>query len=84
MLQLGQLLERFKNLPNIEKIKKQLVVEVFCKNNIPIKIEQISIQKNTLFIKTNPILKTEIFLKKEEILEQIKKNSGLITLRDIK
>ncbi|MEK7092008.1 MAG: hypothetical protein AAB907_00120, partial [Patescibacteria group bacterium] len=70
MLQLSQLLERFKGLTNTDKVKKQLIVEIFKKNNIPININQINISKNTIFIKTQPIIKTEIILKKEEILKE--------------
>lgn len=80
MLQINQLLERFKNLTNSEKIKKQLIVEIISNQKIPITINQISISKNTIFIKTQPIIKTEILLKKEEILKEVKKISGLKTI----
>lgn len=84
MLQLNQLLERFKNLTNNEKVRKQLIVEILVKNKIPININQISILKNTLFIKTQPIIKTEILLKKETILKQIQEINGLSSISDIK
>jgi len=83
MLQLNQLLERFKNLANTEKVKKQLIVEIFERNKIPININQISISKNTLFIKTQPIIKTELLLKKEIILNEISKIKGLTTISNI-
>lgn len=83
MLPLNQLLERFKNLTNTEKVKKQLIVEIIEKNKIPLNVDQISFQKNTIFIKTQPIIKTEILLKKEEILKQIKKIPGLLNITNI-
>lgn len=83
MLQLNQLLERFKNLTNTEKIKKQLIIEILEENKIPIKIDQISILKNTLFIKSKPIIKTEILLKKEEVIKQIQKITGLSNISNI-
>lgn len=83
MLQLNQLLERFKNLTNTEKVKKQLIVEILLNKKIPINISQISILKNTIFIKTQPIIKTETLLKKEEILNEIKKISGLENISNI-
>lgn len=83
MLQLNQLLERFKNLTNTEKVKKQLIIEIFERNKIPVNINQISISKNTIYIKTQPIIKTEILLKKEEFLGEINKISGLNTISAI-
>lgn len=84
MLQINQLLERFKNLKNGDKVKKQLIKEVFDKKNIPINIDQISITKDIIFLKINPIVKTEVFLKKEEILRQIKEISIISFISDIK
>lgn len=84
MLQISQLLGRFKNLNNTEKIKKELIIDIFKQNKIPINIQQIKISKNSIFIKTQPIIKTEIILKKETILKQIKEISALININDIK
>ncbi|HBH71843.1 MAG: hypothetical protein UU88_C0010G0006 [Parcubacteria group bacterium GW2011_GWC1_42_11] len=83
MLKLNQLLERFKNLTNNEKVRKQLIVEVLVNNEIPININQISISKNTIFIKTKPIIKTEVLLKKEKILKQIKEIGCLSFISNI-
>lgn len=83
MLKLSQFLNRFKNLTNTEKVKKQLIVDVLVNNKIPVNINQISLSKNTLFIKTQPIIKTEILLKKEEILKEIQKIPGLTTISTI-
>lgn len=83
MLQINQLLERFKNITNTEKTKKQLIVEILKKNKITIQIEQINISNNVIFIKTQPIIKTEILLKKEEIIKQIKKIPGLINISNL-
>lgn len=83
MLQINQLLERFKSLANTEKAKKQLIIEILEKNKIPVNINQLSISKNTLFIKTQPIIKTEILLKKEEIIKEIKKIPGLTTISTV-
>lgn len=84
MLPIHQLLSRFKNLTNTEKAKKQLVIEIFVTNKIPIHINQITISKNTIFIKTQPILKTEILLKKEDFLKQIQNIPGLGNILEIR
>lgn len=83
MLQIKQLLFKFKNLTNTEKDKKEAVVHVFKNNNIPIRLQQIVISKNTIFIKVSPIIKTEVLLKKETILTQIKEISSLNNILNI-
>ncbi|MCK9344729.1 MAG: hypothetical protein M0P64_01230 [Candidatus Pacebacteria bacterium] len=83
MIPLNQLLNRFKNLTNSEKVKKQLVVEILTNKKIPITIDQISISKTTVFTKVPPIIKTELLFQKEEILKEIQKISGLTTISNI-
>lgn len=83
MFPLHQLLARFKNLTNTEKVKKELVVEVFIKNKIPVTIKQISFSKETLFVKVPPIIKTELLFKKEGVLEEIQKIPGLGNISNI-
>lgn len=74
MLQINQFLSRFKNIKNTEQEKKSIVLEILIKNGIPATIKQVVISKNTILFKVQPIIKTEILLKKEVILLQIKKN----------
>lgn len=83
MLPLHQLLARFKNLTNTEKIKKEMAVEVFIKNKIPITIKQISFLKNSIFVKVPPIIKTELLFKKEHLLSEIQKIPGLNNISNI-
>lgn len=83
MIPLNQLLDRFKNLTNSEKVKKQLVVEILVKNKIPITIDQISFSKNAVFTKVPPIIKTEILFKKEDILKEVQKIPGLSLISNI-
>lgn len=84
MLPLHQLLARFKNLPNTEKIKKEKIVEILKKNGFPSTIKQISFLKKEIQIKLPPIIKTEVLLKKDSILEQIKKELGKEEFLEIK
>lgn len=83
MLPIYQLLARFKNLTNTEKAKKEAIVEMLKKNNIPSTFQQIFILKNTVFVKTAPIIKTELLLKKETLLAQIQKISTLTNISNI-
>lgn len=83
MLPLQQLLNRFKNLTNTDKIKKEFIVEVFKKNNIPITITQITLKNNLLFLKTAPIIKTETLLHKQQLLKEIHTIENLKSINDI-
>ncbi len=84
MIPLLQLLSRFKNLRNTEKAKKETVCEEITKiTGIQIAHNQISISKNTIFIKASPIIKSEIALKKEEILKELQKIQGVSYLSSI-
>lgn len=84
MFKLSDLLSRFTGLTNTEKAKKELIASVYSDAiGSPITHNQISFSKNTIFIKTEPIIKTEIFLKKTQILETIKTLPGLRYISDI-
>jgi len=83
MIPINQLLNRFKNLTNTDKVKKQLILEIINTYKIPLQIHQIQIIKTTIFLKTQPIIKTEILLKKTEILNEIKKISSFSNISDI-
>ena len=85
MIPLSQLLLRFKSLTNTEKVKKQIISEEL--SNIlgfQIPLEVVSFSKNTLFLKVQPIIKSEIFLRKIEIIKKIQSLPGLGYIQDIK
>lgn len=85
MIKLTDLLTRFKGITNIEKAKKELVAEI-CSVAVgsPITHNQISFSKNTIFIKTEPIIKTEVALKKGDILTRITALPGMRSVTDIR
>jgi hypothetical protein len=66
-------LDKYKNLkdPREEKEKIAKILAGILKIEIP--AENISIKKGILSIKADNYLKTEIFLKKEKLLEEFKK-----------
>lgn len=85
MIPLSQLLVRFKGLTNTEKAKKQMVCEEVSKIiNFQIPLETISFSKNTLFIKVQPIIKSELILRKQEILKKIQSLPGLSHIVDFR
>lgn len=78
MLHLSDLLARFKGISNTEKAKKEIVSqELSSIIGVPITHQQITISKNTLILKVQPIIKSEVMLKNNEILQKIKNISGL-------
>lgn len=84
MLQLSSLLARFSNLSNTEKAKKLFIIEsIETITNIKISESVISFKKDSVFLKTNPILKNEIGLHKERILEYLHKNTNLKHINNI-
>ena len=85
MIPLSKLLLRFKSLTNTEKVKEQIISEEL--SNIlgfQIPLEVVSFSKNTLFLKVQPIIKSEIFLRKIEIIKKIQSLPGLGYIQDIK
>lgn len=78
MLQLSNLLARFKGISNTEKAKKEMVGHELTRIiGVPITYQQVVFSKNTLILKVQPIIKSEIVLKKDEILQKIKTIMGL-------
>jgi hypothetical protein len=85
MIPLEQLLARFKNLTNTEKVKKELVCNNLSKiTGLTVPSSCIFFSKNTIFFKIPPIIKTEVLLKKREIITHIRTIPGLNHISDIK
>lgn len=75
---LSSLLEKFKNIKNPKEDRINIAKIICDSSGIKINESQISVTKNILSIKTNNYIKTEIFLKKEKILEELTKNKFYI------
>lgn len=78
MIPLQDLLSRFKNLTNTEKVKKELIVGVIKDvTGVEILVKNIIFSKNIIILKVNPLIKTEIALKKHDILNKLRKMKGV-------
>ncbi|MDD5152535.1 MAG: hypothetical protein PHS95_00835 [Candidatus Pacebacteria bacterium] len=85
MLRLTELLGRFSRLTNTEKAKKELIgAEIAKIVGVSVEPENISFSKNTIFLNVPPVVRTEILLKKQEILEKIKLIPVLCGVVDIR
>lgn len=77
--------DRFKNisLPN-EEVRKATANAIEKEIGITVDISKIRVVQNSLKIEVTPLIKSEIFLKKERILEEIKKQCKEKTPNDIR
>jgi len=68
-----------------KKVIKEDVVKIISNIiGLDIKEYNIDIKNNTAYIKTEPIIKNQIFLKKQQILKQFLKEISTKNLRDIR
>ena len=82
---IGDLLKKFKTLVPREKIvKDEMISAVFEETGILLQSEEISFQNGVIFIKTNPVIKNELFMRKQKILLEIKKKIGDAFPHDIR
>lgn len=78
-------LNKFKVIIDREESKKEIILKIINKKTGKgINLDNLSIKNNTLFIKTNPYLKSEIILNKESIIKDIKKENIDISIIDIR
>ncbi len=78
MKHLRDFLSRFKEIQKQSIETKDTIISILESVGIlKIKKEDISINNQTIFIKTSPIKKNELFLKKEIILNKIKEKPEL-------
>ncbi|PIT96529.1 hypothetical protein COT82_02735 [Candidatus Campbellbacteria bacterium CG10_big_fil_rev_8_21_14_0_10_35_52] len=87
MFNISNFLEKFKNITPPNKFIKDIFISV-VKNttNILLKKNDLDVRNGTIFISTDPIIKNEIFLQKDEIMKQIVKNLNKYkkTIRDMR
>ena len=78
MRQLGEFLIKYRNLGLGEKLSKELFVETV--NNLlgkgVLKLENVTISGSSVKVRAESALRSEIFLRKEEILKQIREKVG--------
>jgi hypothetical protein len=77
MIEIKDLLGRFKELLSSEDYKKEAVRDTL-KNilDLDIEKEKITIEKNSILLDINPVYKNEVFIKKDIILSSIFEKLG--------
>lgn len=87
MFNIGNFLEKFRNITPPDKFVKDVLIDVVKETaNIDIEKENLDVRNGVIFISIDSIIKNEIFLKKAEIMknltEKLKKYKK--TIRDIR
>lgn len=87
MLNIGNFLEKFKNIVAPDKFVKDVLIAVIGDvAGVGVEKDDIGVRNGTIFLSIDPIIKNEIFLKKNEIMENLAKKLSVYkkTIRDIR
>jgi len=81
---LSSFLDRFKKFTSPNKVIYETIIKVLY-NTLRVKLNKssIKIENKVLYIKSNPVVKNEIFLHKKQILQTLKKKLKKQTINDI-
>lgn len=82
---IGDFLKKFKNLVPFEKtIKDNLIQIIKEETGILLPKESISFHNNVVFINTIPVIKNELFMRKQRLLSEMKKRNGNNSPQDLR
>ena len=85
MLEIKDLLERFRGLLAGEDYKKEVIQKILQETiGLALKKEDINIKNGTLYLNISPLYKNEILIKKEFIYERLKQELGSKSPQDIR
>lgn len=84
MRSIQDLLERFKGILDTESSKKENIIEIIKDNTgIILTSKEVDVKAGKLFLKTKPIFRSEILLKKEKVMKAFIEAFGERYIRDI-
>lgn len=79
---IGDYLKKFSNLISHKKEEIQFVIHFFEDNALPITEKDFEIKDNILILSVKPIVKSEIYVRKEYIVKQLQKRGvNIIDIR---
>lgn len=82
---LSVFLEKFKKILGNDQHQKEFIIETINKNlgfDIDLKREDLKITNNVLYLKLSPLVKGEVMMRKQKILEDFKdKNLSILEIR---
>lgn len=76
MINISNFLDKFRILEKNKTVLKEKILEKIEKHSkVVLKKEDIEIKNSVIFVKSSPIKRAEIFFKKQDILEDFKKEN---------
>ena len=78
--------KRFKKITPPDEVVRKKVVEIIKEMfGVDISIKDVSVKNSIIFINTKPTIKSELFMRKDQFISQVKKEVGEnIVLRDVR
>lgn len=84
MFNISSYLDKFKNIGLKEILLKENIVKTIKeKIGVEISVKDITLKNNVITIKMSPLLRSEVFMKKKKILDEINSNQS-IKVNDIR
>ena len=77
-------LKKFSNIKLTSRVIKKVVLSILKDKNIPITEDEIIYSNGIVYIKSNQIVKNEVFISKESILKEIESQLNKKTVVDIR
>ncbi|MFC1730960.1 hypothetical protein ACFL6I_11565 [candidate division KSB1 bacterium] len=84
MKNITSFLKKFSNIKLTSRVIRKVVLDILKNKNIPITEDEIIYSNNVVYIKSNQIVKNEVFLSKDSILKEIEKQLKKKTVTDIR
>ena len=84
MKTIANFFKKFSNIQPTARVIKDVTLNVLNKKNIPITVDEIIYSGGVVYIKSNQVIKNEVFILKEVILKEIEKQLNKKTVIDIR
>lgn len=84
MQTISNFFKKFSNIKPTARVIKEAVLDILKDRNIPVTKDEIIYSGGVVYIKSNQIIKNEIFISKKDILEELKNKLNKETVLDIR
>jgi hypothetical protein len=82
---ISSLLKKFTSItPPDESVRKEVVRILESQYRISLDMKDVRVQKGVVYLETSPLIKTEVVMRKEELLSLLQKSLGNSAPRDIR
>ncbi len=76
--------KKFSKLKPTNRIVRKVVLDILKERKIPISMDEIVYHNNVIHIKSNQIIKNEIFFIKEDVLKKLEKQLDKVVVKDMR